>query len=76
VLRAVIFGAMLPAGGRGGTLYRVKNLNAKWPGSLAEAVSEQNRIVVFGISGTVDQDGGNIAIRQPDIAIAGQTAPG
>ncbi len=67
---------MYATGGRGGTLYRVANLSAKGPGSLADAVSQPNRTIVFAVSGTIDLRGGKIAIRQPNITIAGQTAPG
>ena len=73
---------MFATGGRGGTLYRVTNLNASGPGSLADAVIQPDRIVVFEVSGTIDLSngrsgkGGKIQIRQPNITIAGQTAPG
>jgi len=72
-------------GGRGGTVYRVTNLNTDGPGSLADAVSEPNRIIVFAVSGIIDmakgeagktKKGGKIVIDQPHITIAGQTAPG
>jgi pectate lyase len=71
-------------GGRGGTVYRVTNLNADGPGSLADAVSQPNRIVVFEVSGIIDvakrkegkEKGGKISITEPNITIAGQTAPG
>jgi len=69
-------------GGRGGTVYHVTNLNPHGRGSLADAVSEPNRIIVFDVSGTIDLGkakpgkAGKIAIRQPNITIAGQTAPG
>lgn len=69
-------------GGRGGTVYRVTNLNADGPGSFADAVSEPNRIVVFTVSGIIDltsqkkAKGGKIVIDQPHVTIAGQTAPG
>ncbi|MCX6907692.1 MAG: hypothetical protein NTY01_06575 [Verrucomicrobia bacterium] len=69
-------------GGRGGSVYRVTNLNADGPGSLADAVSQPNRIVVFAVSGIIDLTtqkkgkGGKIIIDQPHITIAGQTAPG
>lgn len=72
---------MSATGGRGGTVVRVTNLNARGPGSLAEAVSAGDRIVVFDVSGVIDLtgkkgDGGKFAIEHPNITIAGQTAPG
>lgn len=68
-------------GGRAGTVYRVTNLNPSGPGSLADAVSEPNRIIIFTVSGTIDithgsKKGRSIEIAQPNITIAGQTAPG
>ena len=63
-------------GGRGGKVYRVTNLNATGPGSLADAVSAPGRIVVFAVSGTIDLKGGRIQLAHPNITIAGQTAPG
>lgn len=69
-------------GGRGGTVYQVTNLDASGPGSLADAVSAPNRIIVFAVSGTIDLSSGKqgkagkISIDSPNITIAGQTAPG
>src|SRR5579862_6333042 len=69
-------------GGRGGSVYRVTNLNAEGPGSLADAVSRPNRIVVFTVSGIIDitrkegKHAGSIKIMQPNITIEGQSAPG
>src|SRR4051794_39474860 len=69
-------------GGRGGSVYRVTTLNADGPGSLADAVSQPNRIVVFAVSGTIDltrtkgKHSGAIRIAQPNITIEGQSAPG
>lgn len=69
-------------GGRGGEVYRVTNLNVSGPGSLADAVSKPNRIIVFAVSGIIDLSGGvagkrgQISLDQPHITIAGQTAPG
>ena len=77
-------GGALTTGGRGGSVYRVTNLHADGPGSLADAVSQPNRIVVFEVSGIIDltggkegkPKGGRLEIAQPNITIAGQTAPG
>lgn len=65
-------------GGRGGEVYRVTTLAASGPGSLAEAVSRPNRIVVFTVSGIIDlqEAGGRLLIAQPNLTIAGQSAPG
>ncbi len=63
-------------GGRGGSVYIVTSLNKDGPGSLAEAVSEPNRIIVFAVSGIIDLDGKKLDIQQPNLTIAGQSAPG
>src|SRR6185369_1764083 len=75
---------MFATGGRGGEVVHVTNLRAAGPGSLADAVSKPNRIVVFDVSGIIDLTddkkgvltSGKIVIDQPNITIAGQTAPG
>ena len=62
------------AGGRGGRVITVTNLDPSGPGSLREACeAEGPRIVVFKVAGTID---GDIRIRNDHITIAGQTAPG
>lgn len=68
------FGAYA-TGGRGGTVVHVTNLNASGPGSLADAVSQPNRTVVFDVGGVIDIKGQNLTIAS-NLTIAGQTAPG
>lgn len=61
-------------GGRSGKVYHVTNLNDSGSGSLRDAVSSPNRIVVFDVAGTI-----KIVDRMvvaANIYIAGQTAPG
>jgi pectate lyase len=67
---------MFTKGGRGGKVIAVTNLNDSGPGSLRAALeAEGPRIVIFRVAGTikVDQD---LNINDPDITIAGQSAPG
>ncbi|KAH8199528.1 hypothetical protein TruAng_006279 [Truncatella angustata] len=61
-------------GGRTGSVYHVTTLADSGAGSLRDAVSADNRIVVFDVGGTI-----NITDRvvvSKNIYIAGQTAPG
>lgn len=61
-------------GGRAGTVYHVTNLNDSGTGSLRDAVSQPNRIVVFDVAGVI-----NISSRivfKNNLYVAGQTAPG
>lgn len=72
------FGA-ISRGGRGGRIIKVTNLNADGPGSLAAACAEKGpRIVVFDVSGVIPVKAGKqgLLIRDGNITIAGQTAPG
>jgi pectate lyase len=63
-------------GGRGGEIVRVTTLAAEGAGSLREAVERKGpRVVVFEVGGVIDLGRRTLAIREPNITIAGQTAP-
>ncbi len=63
-------------GGRGGRILYVTNLNNSGPGSFREAVESVGaRYVLFKVSGNIELES-NITVRNNDITIAGQTAPG
>jgi len=67
------FGAHV-SGGRGGQVIKVTTLDPTGSGSLDEALTTTGaRIVVFEVSGVIN---GDFDITEPDITIAGQTAPG
>ena len=68
------FGMSTPAG-RGGTVYRVTNINASGTGSLKACIDGTTaRVCIFEVSGTIKltQD---LQVRNDKLTIAGQTAP-
>ncbi len=68
------FGITTPAG-RGGKVYKVRNLSASGPGSLKDCVKHSGaRVCIFEVSGTIRLRS-DLKISKPYITIAGQTAP-
>jgi beta-xylosidase/pectate lyase len=69
------FGALTP-GGRGGRVLVVSNLNDSGPGSLRDAVNARGpRVIVFGVGGLISLES-PLAVEEPFVTIAGQSAPG
>jgi hypothetical protein len=68
------YGLDTPAG-RGGTVYKVTNLNESGAGSIRACTDASGpRVCVFEVSGTIRVTR-DLVIRNPRITIAGQTAP-
>lgn len=62
------------SGGRLGTVYHVTNLADSGQGSLRDAVSKPNRIVVFDVAGVIKIN--SRIVFSKNLYVAGQTAPG
>ncbi|KAG9251669.1 fibronectin [Emericellopsis atlantica] len=61
-------------GGRFGEVFKVTNLADSGAGSLRDAVSQPNRIVVFDVGGVINVE--SRVVVSKNVYIAGQTAPG
>ncbi|OJJ05212.1 hypothetical protein ASPVEDRAFT_86574 [Aspergillus versicolor CBS 583.65] len=61
-------------GGRGGDVYVVTNLEDSGEGSLRDAVSATDRIVVFAVGGVINIEDRLVVSKR--VTILGQTAPG
>ncbi|KNG52083.1 polysaccharide lyase family 1 protein [Stemphylium lycopersici] len=61
-------------GGRGGSVYVVTNLDDTGSGSLRDAISQPDRIVVFSVGGLITITDRMIVSKR--VSILGQTAPG
>ncbi|MDB5325996.1 MAG: hypothetical protein JWM57_1565, partial [Phycisphaerales bacterium] len=68
------YGAVATGGRAATSVYHVTNLNDSGAGSLRDAVSGSNRIVVFDVAGEIKLTTGISS--QGNVTIAGQTAPG
>lgn len=82
---AVGFGSQtyggLPTGTEATSVIKVTNLNADGAGSLKAALDATGRrVIVFEVGGVIDLGGpdgvGSLQVENPNVTIAGQTAPG
>ena len=72
---AVGWAATTP-GGRGGRIVKVTTLASDGAGSLRAALSlAEPRIIVFEVGGVIDLERQTLKITEPNVTIAGQTAP-
>jgi len=72
---AVGWAATTP-GGRGGRIIKVTTLAGDGAGSLRAALdAAEPRIIVFDVGGVIDLARRTLRITQPNVTIAGQTAP-
>ncbi|HET7843614.1 MAG TPA: hypothetical protein VFL14_05650 [Xanthomonadales bacterium] len=63
-------------GGRGGAILKVTTLAADGPGSLRAALETKGpRTIVFEVGGVIDLARAKLAIVEPFVTVAGQTAP-
>ena len=63
-------------GGNGGRIIRVTTLAADGPDSLRAALDAPGpRTVVFEVGGVIDLAGSQLRLREPQVTVAGQTAP-
>ncbi len=67
------FGATT-AGGQGGSVYHVTTLDDSGPGSLRDALSQGNRIVVFDVAGDIVLES-DITVEAASITVDGASAP-